>query len=88
MATYSSILAWRIPWTEEPDGLQSIYSYYKTLAIFPVLYNISLWITLRIMDYTYIAALPLLSFSVSAPGLESYVNSSIGNHNILAFITM
>ena len=24
MATYSSILAWRIPWTEEPGGLQSI----------------------------------------------------------------
>ena len=23
MATYSSILVWRIPWTEEPDGLQS-----------------------------------------------------------------
>ena len=23
-ATYSSILAWRSPWTEEPDGLQSI----------------------------------------------------------------
>ena len=23
MATLSSILAWRIPWTEEPDGLQS-----------------------------------------------------------------
>ena len=23
MATYSSILAWEIPWTEEPDGLQS-----------------------------------------------------------------
>ena len=22
MATHSSILAWRIPWTEEPDGLQ------------------------------------------------------------------
>ena len=21
--THSSILAWRIPWTEEPDGLQS-----------------------------------------------------------------
>ena len=26
MATYSSILAWRIPWTEELDGLQSIGS--------------------------------------------------------------
>ena len=22
IATYSSILAWRIPWTEEPGGLQ------------------------------------------------------------------
>ena len=24
MATHSSILAWRIPWEEEPDRLQSI----------------------------------------------------------------
>ena len=24
MATYFSILAWRIPWTEEPGGLQSM----------------------------------------------------------------
>ena len=24
MATNSSILAWEIPWTEEPDGLQSM----------------------------------------------------------------
>ena len=24
MATYSSILAWRIPWTEEAGGLQSM----------------------------------------------------------------
>ena len=24
MATHSSILAWRIPWTEEPGGLQYI----------------------------------------------------------------
>ena len=23
MATHSSILAWRLPWTEEPGGLQS-----------------------------------------------------------------
>ena len=26
MATHPSILAWRIPWTEEPDGLQSMGS--------------------------------------------------------------
>ena len=26
MATHSSLLAWRIPWTEQPGGLQSIWS--------------------------------------------------------------
>ena len=26
MATHSSILDWRIPWTEEPGGLQSMGS--------------------------------------------------------------
>ena len=26
MATHSSILAWRIPWTEEPGGLKSMGS--------------------------------------------------------------
>ena len=24
MATHFNILAWRIPWTEEPDGIQSM----------------------------------------------------------------
>jgi len=26
MTTHSTILAWRLPWTEEPGGLQSIGS--------------------------------------------------------------
>ena len=26
MATHSSVLAWRIPWTEEPDGQQFMWS--------------------------------------------------------------
>ena len=26
MAAHSSILAWEIPWTEEPGGLQPVYS--------------------------------------------------------------
>ena len=28
MTTHSSILAWRIPWTEEPGGLQGIYYFF------------------------------------------------------------
>ena len=31
MATDSSILAWRIPWTEEPGGLQSVGSQRVTI---------------------------------------------------------
>ena len=30
MATHSSILAWRIPWTEEPGGLLSVGSHSRT----------------------------------------------------------
>ena len=30
MATHSNILAWEIPWTEEPDGLQSMGSQKRT----------------------------------------------------------
>ena len=33
MAAYSSILAWRIPWTEEPDGLQSLGSQTDTTEV-------------------------------------------------------
>ena len=30
MATHSSILAWKIPWTEEPGGLPSVASQSQT----------------------------------------------------------
>ena len=30
MATHSSILAWKIPWTEQPAGLQSVGSQSQT----------------------------------------------------------
>ena len=30
MATHSSILAWKIPWTKEPGGLQSVESQSQT----------------------------------------------------------
>ena len=32
MATHSSILAWEIPWTEEPSGLQSIVVVVQSLS--------------------------------------------------------
>ena len=35
MATYSSILTWRIPWTEEPGRLQSMGSQSQTQLSMP-----------------------------------------------------
>ena len=42
MATHFSILAWKIPWMEEPGGLQSLVSqrvrhslYFRTLKLAP-----------------------------------------------------
>ena len=45
MATHSSILAWKTPWTEEPGGLQSIghkeLDTTKRLACFNLLLGMS-----------------------------------------------
>ena len=30
MATHSSLLAWRIPWTEEPGGLHTVHRVAKS----------------------------------------------------------
>ena len=44
MATHSSILAWRIPWMEEPGGLQSMASQSRTrLSNFTSLHFLS-WV--------------------------------------------
>ena len=50
MVTHSSILAWRIPWTEEPGGLQSMGSQgvrhnwaNNTFTIFPLLIQALGW---------------------------------------------
>ena len=40
MATHSSILAWKIPWTEEPRGLQSMGSQSQTQLSTHALCNI------------------------------------------------
>ena len=33
MATHSSILAWRIPWTEEPGGLHVVHGITKSRTL-------------------------------------------------------
>ena len=48
MATHSSILAWRISWTEEPGGLQSMGSQSDmtkqlTLSLFHYMIKVFTW---------------------------------------------
>ena len=44
MAPHSSTLAWKIPWTEEPGGLQSMGSQSQTLlSDFPLLFTFMHW---------------------------------------------
>ena len=51
VATHSSILAWRIPWTEEPDRLQSIESHRLHMATHSLIhYGYSPW---SHIDYTH-----------------------------------
>ena len=44
MATHSSILAWRIPWTEEPGGLQSMGSQNQTQLSTSTKHNMTYYI--------------------------------------------
>ena len=58
MATHSSILAWRIPWTEEPDGLQFMGSQKVGQD----------WAT---NTFTFLSPMLYLSFPDSSVGKES-----------------
>ena len=52
MVTHSSILAWRIPWAEEPGGLQSIgsqksWTHINNLACMHKIENVSIILLYR-----------------------------------------
>ena len=64
MATHSSILAWRIPWTEEPGGLQFIVSHraghgLKQLSMAQLLKNSSLQILFQESSTVFFWKVPI-----------------------------
>ena len=52
MATHFIILTWRIPWTEKPDGLQSIGS--QRIGQFIYNFQFILWFTGFLFSYQII----------------------------------
>ena len=63
MATHPSILAWEIPWTEEPGGLRSMKSQSQT--------QLSIWAKHRISNKNSVLNITCLSDTES--GTYSYV---------------
>ena len=61
MATHSSILAWRIPWTEEPDGLHIVHRVAKnqtwlsdftfTFTLLSALFKLTTFLLLNIIHH-------------------------------------
>ena len=66
MATHSIILAWRIPWTEEPGGLQSMGSQ-------------ELDLTCELSHHHHHHAFDCRHFKLSFLTLVSWVNSMMGH---------
>ena len=66
MVTYSSVLAWRIPWTEEPGGLQSMGSQSQTWLKWRSSSSSSSMIKFKILFVTYIGnAMLILCYAKS-----------------------
>ena len=63
MTTYSSILAWRIPWTEEPGELQPIYIYIHIYTYTYIYIYTHTHTYTYIHIHTYIAVVVVLSLS-------------------------
>ena len=55
MATYSSVLAWKIPWTEEPGGLQSVGSQSQTRLSTQQMRLQGLWLPVEVHLYQGLA---------------------------------
>ena len=66
LATHSSILAWRIPWTEEPGRLQSIGSQRVQYHWSDLAQHIMVILFLGFFFFLYLTQESLLSCSISA----------------------
>ena len=78
MATHSSTLAWKIPWTEEPGGLQSMgsqrvtYDWMTNTVTFLILFKVSF---LQYLIYNFI------HFPCGSAGKES--TSNVGHLGLI-----
>ena len=79
MATHSSILAWEIPWTEEPGGLQSTVN---RVRLFATLWTVALQapLSMGFPSQEYWSGLPFAS-----PGIFPTQGSNLSLLYLLHF---
>ena len=77
MATHSRILAWRIPWTEEPGGLQSIGLFIKSQKGLKHLSRHSITALSRLLDSYFFRFTHCSNFDFGAQNTHILVYKSI-----------
>ena len=87
MTTHSGILAWKIPWTEEPGGLQSLGSHIQTCSRTFSFLNIYIILFLALLGLCCFEGFSLVVVSrdyslVAGPGLLIAVASLVGEHGL------
>ena len=80
MATHSSILAWRTPWTEEPGGWQPMGSQsyttewlFLSLSLLPLSVDLCCWHETNILNFWLLSPLVLVPCLPSAIFLRKYL---------------
>ena len=77
MATHFRILAWRIPWTEEPGGLQSIGLFIKSQKGLKHLSRHSITALSRLIDSYFFCFTECSNFDFCAQNTHFLVYKSI-----------
>ena len=86
IATHSSIIAWRIPWIEEPGGVQSMGSQRVKCSTKHTWHMCGFFPSMAPSHLNYVP----LSHSAGLPGTESYKYdvTCLGREKILMFICL
>ena len=78
MATHSSILVWKVPWTEEPEGLQSMGSQ-KSRTLLSTRIGHRVIVSLTVVGLSHNKAFPSKEVLLKVRSLDQQPEHYLGN---------
>ena len=78
MATHTSILAWKVPWTEEPEGLQSMGSQ-KSRTLLSTRIGQRVIVSLTVVGLSHNKAFPSKEVLLKVRSLDQQPEHYLGN---------